>query len=269
MTEALKLMCILAHPDDETLGVASTITKYSEEGVQVYLVTATRGEGGWTGEKQDYPGPEALGKIREAELRCAAQILGIHQVDFLDYIDGRLDSADPSEVIGKIVNRLREIRPHVVITFPPDGSYGHPDHIAICQFTTAALVCAADSEYKDSSTMPPYRVPKLYYMADNQELFDTYSGVFGDIRMVIDGVERQGVAWHDWAITACIDGNQHWQRVWQAVQCHTTQLPSLGGLDGIPPDMHKRLWGERTYYRAYSTVNGGRKPEDDLFEGLR
>jgi len=172
-------------------------------------------------------------------------------------------------VIGKIVNRLREIRPHVVITFPPDGTYGHPDHIAICQFTTAALVCAADCEYKDSSPQPPYRVPKLYYMADNQELFDTYFGIFGDIRMEIDGVERQGVFWHDWAISAFIDGNQYWQRVWQAVQCHSSQMPGFGDTSRITPEMHKRLWGERTYYRAYSLVNGGRKAESDLFEGLR
>ena len=269
MTEPLKLMCILAHPDDESLGIASTVTKYSDEGVQVYLVTATRGERGWFGDDQDYPGLEALGKIREAELRCAAQILGIYQVDFLDYIDGDLDQADPEEVISKIVLKLRQVRPQVVVTFPPDGTYGHPDHIAICQFTTAALVCAADCEFKDSSPLPPYRVPKLYYMADSQKLFDTYFGLFGDIRMEIDGVERQGVAWHDWAITAFIDGNLHWQRVWQAVQCHASQLPGFGDLNRITPDLHQRLWGVRTYYRAYSMVNGGRKVESDLFEGLR
>jgi LmbE family N-acetylglucosaminyl deacetylase len=262
-------MCVMAHPDDETLGTASTVAKYAAEGVEVYLVTATRGERGWFGDDEDFPGLKALGKIREAELRCAARTLGIHQVDFLDYIDGDLDQANPAEAVGKIVNRVREVRPQVVITFSPDGAYGHPDHIAISQLTTAALVCAADPQYTDSSPAPHHRVPKLYYMADSQELFDTYFGLFGDIRMRIDGVERQGVAWHDWALTTRIDGKQHWQTVWQAVQCHNSQLPGFGDLTRITADLHERLWGERTYYRAYSLVNGGRRLENDLFEGIR
>jgi LmbE family N-acetylglucosaminyl deacetylase len=269
MDNQLKLMCVLAHPDDEALGIASTIPRYVAEGVDVYLVTATRGERGWSGSEEDFPGLAALGKIREAELRCAARHLGIRQVEFLDYIDGDLDQADPAEAIEKIVICLRRVRPQVVITFPPDGAYGHPDHIAICQFTTAATVCAADREYSDSAGLASFRVPKLYYMADSQELFDEYFKLFGDIRMKVDGVERQAVAWCDWAITTHIDAQDHWRTVWEAVQCHTSQLHGLGDLTRITDTTHQRIWSERTYYRAYSLVNGGRKPETDLFDGLR
>ncbi len=269
MVAPIKLMCVLAHPDDETLGTGSTLARYVAEGVQVSLITATRGERGWFGKQEDFPGLDALGKRREAELRCAAKTLGIHQVDFLDYLDGELDQADYAEIVGKIVNCVRDVRPQVVITFPPDGSYGHPDHIAISQFTTAALVCAADPAYSDSSTTPHHRVSKFYYLVDSQDLFDTYFGLFGDIRMTIDGVERQGVAWHDWAITTRIDGYSHWRTVWQAVNCHVSQLPGFGDLSRITDKMHSQLWGERTYYRAYSLVNSGRLLETDLFEGLR
>src|SRR5437588_3128911 len=110
MANQLKLMCILAHPDDESLGNGGILAKYAAEGVETYLVTATRGERGWFGDERDYPGVEALGKIREAELRAAARVLGIRSVDFLDYIDGDLDQAPPTEVIAKIEGHVRRVR---------------------------------------------------------------------------------------------------------------------------------------------------------------
>jgi LmbE family N-acetylglucosaminyl deacetylase len=96
MTDKLKLMAVLAHSDDESLGVGGILAKYAAEGVETSLVTATRGERGWFGDEQQHPGLEVLGQIREAELRAAAEILGIGSVDFLGYIDGELDQACPS-----------------------------------------------------------------------------------------------------------------------------------------------------------------------------
>ena len=66
------------------------LAKYAAEGIKTYLVTATRGERGWFGDEQTYPGPEELGKIREKELLDAAEVLNIRHVDFLDYIEGDL-----------------------------------------------------------------------------------------------------------------------------------------------------------------------------------
>src|SRR5690606_41167329 len=91
MADQLKLMCILAHPDDESLGTGGVLARYAAEGVETYLVTATRGERGWFGAAEDNPGLESLGKMRESELRAAADILGIREVIFLDYIDGKLN----------------------------------------------------------------------------------------------------------------------------------------------------------------------------------
>ncbi len=125
MADQLKLMCVLAHPDDESLGVGGTLAKYADEGIETYLVAATRGERGWWGEEKDYPGLEGLGKIREDELLCAANTLGLREVNFLDYVDGDLDQANPQDAIGKIVSHLRRVKPQVVVTFPPDGGYGH------------------------------------------------------------------------------------------------------------------------------------------------
>lgn len=269
MTDPLRLMCILAHPDDESLGTGGTLAKYAAEGIETYLITATRGERGWTGAPHENPGLEALGRLREAELRAACNALGVRRLDLLNYIDGDLDQADPDEAIGRIVSIVREARPHVVITFGPDGAYGHPDHIAISQFTTAALVCAADAGYVDQHRQPAHRVAKLYYMAVSVELGDLYESVFGELVMPVDGVDRRGVSWPDWAITTQIDARAYWETVWRAVACHRSQLPNYGVLSVLDAQTHGRLWGCQGFYRAYSLVNGGRAPEHDLFAGLR
>ena len=82
---------------------------------------------------------------------------------YLDYIDGDLDQAAPVEVIAGPSAHLRRIKPHVVLTFgPATGAYGHTDHIAICQFTTAACVAAANPRYSVTGNLPPHAVAKLY-----------------------------------------------------------------------------------------------------------
>jgi len=269
MREALRLMCVLAHPDDESLGTGGTLARYAAEGVETYVVTATRGERGWTGPSEAYPGLVGLGKIREAELRGAVAALGVRALTFLDYIDGDLDQAPPKEAIARIVRAICSARPQVIVTFAHDGAYGHPDHIAISQFTSAAIICAADSIYTGSLGLSAHRVSKLYYMAMNQNLGEAYTSAFGDISMGVDGVERRPIAWPDWAITSRIDCRKYWQTVWNAVACHRSQLPNYDLLAKLPADMHQRLWGDQTYYRVFSLVNGGRAVEDDLFAGLR
>ncbi len=268
MNKPLKLMCVLAHPDDESLGTGGVLAKYGAEDIETYVVTATRGERGWPGDPKDNPGLEALGRQREAELRCAAQSLGVRQLSLLDYIDGDLDQAQASEVVAKIVHAIRQVRPHVVVTFGPDGVYGHPDHIAISQFATAAIVLAADPNYHTNG-QPSHGVSKLYYMVPTTAELLAYQSVFGDMVMRVDGVDRRGSGWQEWTVTTEVDTGDYWPTVWKAVSCHQTQLPAYSALQNLPEEHHRALWGCRSYYRAFSTVNGGRKVEHDLFEGLR
>ena len=110
MADTLKLMAVLAHPDDESLGSGGILAKYAAEGIETSLVTATRGERGWFGDERENPGLETLGQRREAELRAAATALGIGSVNFLNYIDGELDQAHPAEVVSKIVEHLRLVK---------------------------------------------------------------------------------------------------------------------------------------------------------------
>jgi LmbE family N-acetylglucosaminyl deacetylase len=269
-TAPLKLMAILAHPDDESLGVGGTLATYAAEGVETYLVTATRGERGWLGEPDANPGLRALGEIRERELRAAAAVLGVRRLDILDYVDGELDRAEPAEVTAKLVSIIRRVRPDVVITFGPEGAFGHPDHIAISQLTTAALVCAADPGYLDEvGSARQHRVAKLYHKIWTAEEGAVWKAAFGDIMMQVDGVERRPIGWPRWAITTWIDAGDHWRTCWRAVACHRSQLPAYDDLLALPEEHHRALWGNQGFYRAFSLVNGGCAPEHDLFQGLR
>lgn len=265
MPHPLRLMAVLAHPDDESLGCGGTLAKYAAEGVETYLVTATLGERGWQGDPADDPGLAALACVREAELRCAVAILGIRELALLGYIDGDLDQADSREAAGRIAAHLRRLRPQVVITFGPEGAYGHPDHIAICQFTLQACILAQQPD----GDQPVHRVDKLYYLATDQPLADVYLAIFGDISMAVDGVTRLPYWLPDWQVSALIDATNYWQQTWAACRCHASQLPPSDVLDSIPDETHRFLWGYQPFVRAFSFVNRGHTRETDLFEGLR
>ena len=270
MNTPLKLMCILAHPDDESLGLGGILAKYQAEGVETYLLTATRGQIGWFGAEEAYPGVEALGQIREAELRAATRILNMKELTLLDYIDGQLDQVDEAEIVHQIVAHLRRIRPDVVVTFDPFGIYGHPDHIAISQFATAAVAAADDPNYVDCQGQPPHAVQKFYYRVGTEEELAVYQDAFGELVMHVNGQERRAKGWEPWAVTTCVDTHAYWSQIWQAVSCHQTQLPGYQTLQNLSPEQHQTLWGQQTYYRVFSLANGRSQPvEDDLFAGLR
>ena len=120
--------------------------------------------------------------------------------------------------------------------------------------------------YRD---LPPYAVSKLYYMAPTLQLGVAYQAVFGDVVMHVDGVDRRVVGWPEWAITTRIDTKDYRQIVWEAVLWHQSQLVVYRQLEHASREQQKELWDCQTYYRAFSLVNGGRRVETDLFEGLR
>jgi LmbE family N-acetylglucosaminyl deacetylase len=272
---APRLMAVLAHPDDESLGVGGTLAKYASEGVEVFLLTATRGDRGrFRGRPLDdpqHPGPEALARIREGELRAAASALGVREVIILDYHDQHLDRANPREAVTTIAGHIRRIRPDVVVTFGPDGAYGHPDHIAISQFATAATVAAADPEFSGDGIQAaePHAVSKLYYIAWPESAWKAYQAAFRKLVSTVDGIERQAIPWPDWAITTEIDTRSFWSTVWKAISCHESQVVAYERLKDLSPNDHEALWGRQSFYRVFSTVSGGRARETDLLEGIR
>ena len=259
----LRLLAVLAHPDDESLGIGGTLAKAAQEGIETFLVVATRGERGRLGSER--PGGAVLGPIRERELREAASVLGVREVTFLDYLDAEVDQVEPRLAIERIAREIRRIRPQVVITFAHDGNYGHPDHVAVSQLTGAAIVEARAG----SDDGAPHRVDKLYWFVSGSEQGAAYRKAFGELSSQVDGVRRVVGDWPDWSISATIDARAHWRQVWKAVQCHASQLPGYRDLPAADERLHEAIWGRQEFYRVWSFVNGGRRKESDLFEGLR
>jgi len=157
-----------------------------------------------------------------------------------------------------------------MVTFPPGGNYGHPDHIAVGQFTSAAIVCAADSSYQDPETLHAHRASKLYYMVDSENFIHLIASFMGAMAFPVDDQLRGEVAWKEWMITTRIDMAVYYQAVWRAIQCHQTQLSTLGALTEMHEDAAAAIPAmQSTFYGAFSLVNSGRELEADLFEGIR
>ena len=149
------VMAVLAHPDDESFGTAGTFAALTRAGARAVLVCATRGD---VGEISDpsLATAETLADVREWELHCSAEALGAEPPIILGYRDsGMAGSAEnehelalavaaPDEVTGRVVRLVREHRPDVLVTFDPNGGYGHPDHIAIHKAATRAYREAGD-----------------------------------------------------------------------------------------------------------------------------
>ncbi len=155
MTEKRKILIVTAHPDDETFGMGGTIAKYQAEGVEISVVCATKGEVG-EADAELLAQYKSMADLREAEMRCAMQVLKVRDFYFLGYRDSGMQGSSennhpqafiqaPLERTGKeIAFYLRKIRPTVVLTSDPMGGYGHPDHIHAYQSVVKALELAAD-----------------------------------------------------------------------------------------------------------------------------
>lgn len=267
MNSKKRLLAILAHPDDESLGFGGTFAKYAREGVETFLITATRGQRGRFGTAAQSPGLDVVGQAREKELYAASSILGIEKVYLLDYMDGDLDQADPRIIVPEIANLIRQIKPQVVLTFGPDGLYGHPDHMAISQFTSAALTKAALPDFQ-SAIGSPHAVSKLYWFAWPHEKWHLYQAAFKKLTMKVDGYEREATPSPEWMVSTRIRTEAYWKQWWSAIQCHHTQIAIFDRLNTLSEEEHLRLWSSQEFHRAYSLVNGGRELEIDLFTGI-
>lgn len=267
----MRMMVIAAHPDDEALGFGGLLARAAGQGVETSLVTATLGDRGrYFGHPPghpEHPGREALAALRERELRASAAVLGVADLTLLGYEDQQLDRVDVHEAVPRIAGHVRRVRPHVVLTFGPDGAYGHPDHIAISQLTTAALVAAARPA-SSATEHEPFAVPKLYYLAWREQEWAAYQAAFKTLTFTVDGVVRQAVPWAVWAVTTVVDTREHWRVVWDAVGCHRSQVGAYQALGALTDEQRQSLFGTQSLYRAFSLVNSGRRLESDVFDGL-
>ncbi len=138
-----RLLCVYAHPDDEVFCSGGTIAKYAAAGVEVMVVSVTKGDAGQIRDA-NIATRRTLGKVREQELHESCHRLGAHHAVCLDYGDGTLKDININILTEHVVKIIREFRPDIVITFGPDGAYGHPDHVAIGEATTRACGLSGD-----------------------------------------------------------------------------------------------------------------------------
>jgi LmbE family N-acetylglucosaminyl deacetylase len=168
-----RLMVVMPHPDDECFGCASTIARYSAEGATVSLVTMTRGGAGlWNGRAAGDLRP--LTDVRGLELRDAASELGVRSLEIFDYPDGALEKIEEVDAVrtrflGDIVRVLRSHRPQVVVTFGPEGAYGHPDHKVVSRMTVQACTLSGDPAAYELEALAlgiaPWSPSKLYFQS--------------------------------------------------------------------------------------------------------
>ncbi|MCS7220508.1 MAG: PIG-L family deacetylase [Anaerolineae bacterium] len=274
------LLAVYAHPDDESFGTGGMLAHYAAEGVRVALVCATRGEAGEIADS-NLATPETLGHVREAELRCAAETLGLTDLIILDYRDsgmaGSPDNRHPralinapaDEVVGQLVGIIRRLRPQVVVTFEPNGGYGHPDHIAIHRYTVAAFHAAADpSRYPEQgATWRPSRlfytgIPRSFFMKLRDRLV-----ALGRDTSFFDRFEVEGFGWPDEEIHVAMDIGAVFEAKWRAFLCHRTQFGPDHLFRLLPEDEIWQMMRYEHFAQAWPPLSHGHRLSD-LFEGL-
>jgi LmbE family N-acetylglucosaminyl deacetylase len=280
-------MAVFAHPDDESFGSGGSLARYgSDPGVRVVLVCATRGEAGEISDPK-LATAERLGEVREQELRCACQSLGIEELFLLGYRDsgmaGTAENMDPralamadfDEAVGKIVAHIRREQPDVVMTFDETGGYGHPDHIAIHYHTKAAFVAAADaSQYPEqiAAGLEPHQAKKLYFTAIPQRFFRALAARMQELGLEIPkrylGRLDGPLGLPDEACTTDVNVQDFWETKQAAVGCHATQLNPDSIFAMLPPDEMRDLQSWECFQLAESHV-GEDGDSHDLMANLR
>jgi LmbE family N-acetylglucosaminyl deacetylase len=264
------LLAVFAHPDDEAFGTGGTISRCAAEGVKVYLVCATRGEAGEISDPS-YATPETLGQVREGELRCATETMGVAELIFLNYRDsgmaGTPENNDPrafinapsEEVVPRLVGIMRRLRPEVVVTFEPNGGYGHPDHIAAHRHTVAAFHAAADAnQYPEQG--PAWQASRLFYSAIPRSFFISMREQMAELGIEAKELERfddPNAGWPDENVHLRMDVTSTVEAKWDALNCHRTQFGPGNFFRRLPEDRVKALMSNESFSLAWPEPQPG------------
>jgi N-acetyl-1-D-myo-inositol-2-amino-2-deoxy-alpha-D-glucopyranoside deacetylase len=300
---ARRMLLVHAHPDDETLGNGATMARYAAEGVQVTLLTCTRGEEGLVLvpelEHLAAHREDGLGAHRETELAAAMAALGVRDHRFLDTVPapagGRSsppafyrDSgmawdaqhravaapdtgpdafarADVDEAAGRVAALVRELRPHVLVTYEPGGGYGHPDHVQAHRVAMRGAELAAGD----------WRIPKIYWNVLPEGLVRTALRQLAGGGGAPPGWDPDGplppMVVPDHLVTTVVDAQAYLDRKVAALRAHATQVLVEDGTVLVGDGARQPLVGVE-FYRLVQGVPGAPRDADgretDLFAGL-
>ena len=267
MSRTHRILALVAHPGDEALGLGAVLARYADEGADVHLVSATRGEAAPFGGSSRGAFPDVvLGRMRERELDEAAGVLGLADVRVLGYPDGGLGAVEPFRAQMTLAAEIRRIRPQVVVLVGPHAFWGHPDHVALGQTAFGAVLAAA----RHSSPVPgrhaPHAVRKLYelgWSGPTRAAFERETRAPG-IRIPPAPATLPG-----WMIHASIDTAAYAGRALKALECYRSQPVLREGPAAVRREGILRLWETTEFSRSLSTVAAPQGVEDDLLAGVR
>lgn len=241
---AQTLVAVFAHPDDESFLCGGALARHAAAGTRVVLVCATRGEAGEIADPA-LATPATLGAVRTRELEAAAAILGLAALHWLDYHDGTLAETVPfPEGVARVAEILAAERPAAVLTFGPEGVYGHYDHVIVHRWTKQAFADARAAGLLDGA--------RLYYCAPPRRWYRTISE-----RCRARGVpDRYGprLAWigvPDCLAEVPLDVAAHAATRWRAIRAHRTQLPAEHPFLTLPEADVLELLGTEWYTRYW------------------
>lgn len=289
MSKPLTLLLVHAHPDDETIGTGGVMAKYAAEGARVVCVTCTGGEHGEIVVKEmDTPENHAkLGEIRALELQRALAALNPNiESRQLGYIDsgmmgtpenelrGTFWQADLDEATQRLLEIVREVKPHVVVGYNDFGGYGHPDHIRAGLIAKAAFEATAgdaDAPLKLYETAGSNRRrEEVQRRAEERGVKSWWTGT--DDETDEQKAEREAfmkqMADAQGPVTTTIDVAQYIPNKLAAFREHVTQLPADGFFLALTEDDWRELMPVEEFTLKVSRT-GVRLPEDDLFAGVR
>jgi LmbE family N-acetylglucosaminyl deacetylase len=243
----LRLLCVIAHPDDECFAFGGALALAAQRGVETSIICLTEGTAG------SYRGTaktdKELGQLRRAEFAASCDILGVHHHEFLNdpdlYQDGKCEFAVFSEMAAKLVARIRDLKPHVIITFGPDGALNtHADHTTVSAATSAAFHWSGS----------PKRYPELGPLHTPQRLYYLTADFF-----LPDRLRTLPAPW-----TLTLDIHSVFDQKQRAFEAHTTQAPLL---EQTRPIFEKHGQQER-YLLAAAIVPQPATQSTDMFEGV-
>ena len=281
------VLFVHAHPDDESSKGAGTMARYAKEGYGVVVVTLTDGAAGdILNPAMDRPGvKERLVEIREEELARALEILGVTSSYPLGYADsgwvkdfeGDGSLLDPAcfyntpveDVVEQLVGIVRRERPDVLVTYPPNGGYPHPDHIRCHEVSVAAFDAAADpARWPEAGE--PWQIRKLYYTGafSRRKVLALHTGAQerGLESPYTDWLDRFDPDEEDPTTTSVEVGDFLGQRS-AALLAHATQIDPDGMWFALPDEVVREVYPHEDYELARSLVPSS-PPEDSLFAGL-
>jgi N-acetyl-1-D-myo-inositol-2-amino-2-deoxy-alpha-D-glucopyranoside deacetylase/mycothiol S-conjugate amidase len=274
-------MVVHAHPDDESISTGGVLAKYSANGVRTVLTYCTRGEAGDI-LNPEFVSPKAglsITEIRAIELEKAVNVLAVKSVYFLGYRDSGMAGtpenkhpkafaqADRKEATARLVEIIRRVRPHVIVTYNEKGTYLHPDHIMANRVTLRAFKASGDPNYKIRENLEPWQPAKLYYTAIPLERIRKMH------RLALKQGEDPGfdpdvLGTPQEKISTVMDVRKYLSQKLEALNCHQSQMNPNSIIRRMAEELREEAMGFEHFECVIGCTPTDRK-ETDLFEEIK